>query len=249
MSLSMYQASVPVFLRALGNLRAVLQKGRAYAIDKGIEPAVLLNSRLIADMFPLTRQVQIATDMATRGSARARRRRARVLPRYRDRPRRAVRAHRPRLRGGAWLRRRADRRQRGSRHRRAAARRDPLRMDGQSYLFHFLLPNLFFHASIAYAILREPGWRWARTISSARTEAAGMDAVERRVPAPVAGILAAFMSAFVAAVVTFINTGFDAGYPRRWLLAWCLALPAAIVAAHLFRPLAWRLARAARRVG
>ena len=70
MSLSMSQASLPVFLRALTNLRGVLQKGEAFAADKGIEPSVLLNSRLIADMFPLTKQVQIATDMAVRGSAR-----------------------------------------------------------------------------------------------------------------------------------------------------------------------------------
>ena len=58
----------------------VLQKGRAYAIDKGIEPAVLLDSRLIADMFPLIRQVQIAH---RHGHARQRlssRRGARVLP-------------------------------------------------------------------------------------------------------------------------------------------------------------------------
>ena len=70
MSFTIYQASVPVFLRALGNLRAVLQKGEAFAADKGIEPSVLLNSRLIADMYPLTKQVQIATDMAVRGTSR-----------------------------------------------------------------------------------------------------------------------------------------------------------------------------------
>lgn len=54
--------------------------------------------------------------------------------------------------------------------------------------------------------------------------------------------LAIFMSGFVAAVVTAVNTGFDAAYPLRWLLAWAIACPAAIVAAYLFRPLAWRLA-------
>ena len=70
MSLSMYQASVPVFLRALTNLRAVLRKGEAFATEKGFEPDVLLNSRLIADMFPLVKQVQIATDMAVRGTSR-----------------------------------------------------------------------------------------------------------------------------------------------------------------------------------
>ena len=50
------------------------------------------------------------------------------------------------------------------------------------------------------------------------------------------------MSAFVALVVTAINTGVDAHLVARWLHAWRLALPAAIVAAYLFRPLAWRIA-------
>ena len=62
--------------------------------------------------------------------------------------------------------------------------------------------------------------------------------VQRLLPA----CLAVFMSGFVAAVVTAINTGIDAAYPWRWLLAWAIACPAAIVAAYLFRPLAWRLA-------
>ena len=49
------------------------------------------------------------------------------------------------------------------------------------------------------------------------------------------------MSAFVALVVTAINTGVDSHLVHRWLHAWRLALPAAIVAAYLFRPLAWRI--------
>ena len=51
------------------------------------------------------------------------------------------------------------------------------------------------------------------------------------------------MSAFVALVVTAINTGVDAQLIARWWHAWRLALPAAIVAAYLFRPLAWRVSR------
>ena len=70
MSLSMYQASVPVFVRALANLRHVLQKGEAHASEHGIAPEVLLQARLFPDMFPLLRQVQIATDMCKNGVAR-----------------------------------------------------------------------------------------------------------------------------------------------------------------------------------
>ena len=70
MSLSMSQVSVPVFVRALSNLRGVLQLGEAFATERGIAPDVLLQQRLIVDMLPLLRQVQIATDMAKNGCAR-----------------------------------------------------------------------------------------------------------------------------------------------------------------------------------
>ena len=68
MSLSMYQASIPVFVRMFGNLSAILDKAAAYAEAKKIDPAVLLNARLAPDMHPLTRQVQIASD-AVKGCA------------------------------------------------------------------------------------------------------------------------------------------------------------------------------------
>jgi uncharacterized protein len=64
MQITMYRATVPVFARALRNLIAVLQKGEASATARKIDPAVFLSYRLAPDMFPLTRQVQIATDMA-----------------------------------------------------------------------------------------------------------------------------------------------------------------------------------------
>jgi hypothetical protein len=157
MSFSMYQASVPVFLRALTNLRAVLQKGEAFAADKGFESSVLLNSRLIADMFPLTKQVQIATDMAVRGSARLAGTEPPSFPDTEtdfaglyariDRAIEVVRGLNAAQFDGSETRM-IDVPRRG---------RDPLRLDGQSYLLHYLLPNLFFHCTTTYAILREAG--------------------------------------------------------------------------------------------
>jgi hypothetical protein len=67
--------------------------------------------------------------------------------------------------------------------------------------------------------------------------------VERRAHRLQPAFQATGMSAFVALVVTAINTGVDAQLIARWWHAWRLALPAAIVAAYLFRPLAWRVAR------
>jgi hypothetical protein len=60
--------------------------------------------------------------------------------------------------------------------------------------------------------------------------------------------LATAMSGFVAAVVTGVNTGLDGGFATRWLLAWSLACPAAILAAYVFGPLAWRAACAMARL-
>src|SRR6185369_1480957 len=70
MSISMYSASVPVFVRMLNSLAAVLEKGAAHAEAKKIEPSVLLGARLFPDMFPLSRQVQIACDGVKGGAAR-----------------------------------------------------------------------------------------------------------------------------------------------------------------------------------
>ena len=62
MPLSMYQATIPVFTRQLNNLSTILKKAEEYAAARKIEPEVLINARLAVDMFPLSRQVQIATD-------------------------------------------------------------------------------------------------------------------------------------------------------------------------------------------
>ncbi|KPC49686.1 DUF1993 domain-containing protein [Amantichitinum ursilacus] len=70
MTISLYHASVPVFLRGLDNLEAVLRKAQAHAAEKQLDPAALLSARLAPDMFDLTRQVQSACDAAKAGTAR-----------------------------------------------------------------------------------------------------------------------------------------------------------------------------------
>lgn len=70
MTISMYQALIPVSIRTLNNLINILEKGAAYAETKKIDPSVLINSRLSPDMFPLSKQVQIASDIVNRGAAR-----------------------------------------------------------------------------------------------------------------------------------------------------------------------------------
>ena len=64
MTLSMHQASSALFLQGLKGLKTVLSKAAAQVAAKGYEPDALLKARLFPDMFPLIRQVQIATDFA-----------------------------------------------------------------------------------------------------------------------------------------------------------------------------------------
>src|SRR5438045_4115388 len=70
MALSMHQACVPTLTRALNNLIGVLEKGAAHAEATKIDPAVLLQSRLYPAMFPLAKQVQIASDVSKGGASR-----------------------------------------------------------------------------------------------------------------------------------------------------------------------------------
>src|SRR6185437_39284 len=70
MTISMYQASVPVYLQYLNAISGVLDKGAAFAEARKIDPATLLQARLYPDMHPLVKQVQIFTDQAVRGVSR-----------------------------------------------------------------------------------------------------------------------------------------------------------------------------------
>ncbi|MGN2251528.1 DUF1993 family protein [Frateuria sp. GZRe14] len=162
MTLSMYQASVPVFVRALSNLAHVLKKGEAHAKVKGVTDDVLLNTRLIPDMLPLVKQVQIACDMAARGTARL----AGVEPAsFEDNETTLEQIH-------ARIQRVIDYVQGfdagkidGSEGREIHLKMRNGEMDfkGQDYLFTFILPNLYFHCTTTYVILREAGAELGKT--------------------------------------------------------------------------------------
>ena len=156
MTISMFQASVPVFTRALKNLAAVLEKGAAHAQARKIEEAVLLNSRLFPDMFSLVRQVQIATDTARSGAARL----AGVeFPAYEDNETTfaalATRIHDT----VRFLETLQPAQIDGSEDKTISwqSRSSTKSMQGQPYLFSHLLPNVYFHVTTAYNILRHNG--------------------------------------------------------------------------------------------
>lgn len=70
MAISMYQASAPQLKKMLGNLASLLNKGQEFAASENLNEQVLVDGRLFADMFPLSKQVQIACDQAKGGMAR-----------------------------------------------------------------------------------------------------------------------------------------------------------------------------------
>ena len=156
MKLSMHDMSVEVFVPLSANLAALLEKGRTFAAARKIEPGVLLNARLAPDMFPLSRQVQIATDHAKRGTARLAGVEAPVyedsettFPQLKARIDKTVafiNGVKPAQIEGAETREITLKLGGNSRT-----------LTGQAYLLHNALPNFFFHATTAYDILRHCG--------------------------------------------------------------------------------------------
>ena len=156
MSLSMYQASVPVFLRSLTNLKAILEKGAADAEARKIEPAVFINARLAPDMFALARQVQIATDTVKGAGARL----AGVdVPSYEDTETTFAELQARLDKTINFLKGLKAEQIDGSEERTITLkmRSGDVNFTGQNYLLNFVLPNLFFHSMAVYAILRHNG--------------------------------------------------------------------------------------------
>jgi uncharacterized protein len=156
MAISMYDFSIPVLTRGLTNLSAILDKAAAHSAAKKFDSAVLAQSRLFPDMYPLVRQVQIACDTAKGAAARLagvevpkhedteatfadlKARIAKTLDfvksitaaQVNDSESRSIEIKFP---NGAW------------------------KFTGIGYLNDFVLPNFYFHTSIVYALLRKAG--------------------------------------------------------------------------------------------
>lgn len=156
MSISMYDFSIPVLTHGLTNLSAILDKAAAHAAAKKFDCAVLAQARLFPDMYPLTRQVQIACDTAKGAAGRLagievpkhednevtfadlKARIAKTLDfvksvnaaQLKDAETRAVELKFP---NGSW------------------------KFTGLAYLNDFVMPNFYFHVSMVYALLRKSG--------------------------------------------------------------------------------------------
>jgi hypothetical protein len=156
MSLSMHQVSIPVFVRMLGNLSAILDKAAADAEARKIDPSVFVNARLAPDMHPLSRQVQIASDAAKGCAARL----AGIeIPSFPD-----VESTIPELkeriaRTVAFVEGVNAEQLEGSEDRTVVLKfpGGEMSFTGQAYLLGFALPNFYFHVTTVYAILRHNG--------------------------------------------------------------------------------------------
>ncbi len=156
MKISMYDAAVKTSIRMMTNLAALLEKAAQHAEARKIDPAVFVGARLAPDMFPLARQVQIASDTAKIGAARlagveapAWKDDEQTLPELVERARRTA----------SYLETLQSAQFEGAEDRvvRWKTRSSEREMGGLAYLLHHLLPNLHFHCTTTYAILRHNG--------------------------------------------------------------------------------------------
>jgi uncharacterized protein len=156
MKISVHAMSVDLFTHTLGNLSRLLEKGAANAKQRKIEPAVLLGARLAPDMFPLTRQVQIACDVAKSAIARLA---AQEPPRMPDTETSFEELHARIARTVDYLRSVPASAFEGAETRdlKVPAGERTLEFKGLEYLKRWAIPNLFFHVTMTYAILRHNG--------------------------------------------------------------------------------------------
>ncbi|MEM7795043.1 MAG: DUF1993 domain-containing protein [Cyanobacteria bacterium P01_C01_bin.118] len=157
MTISMYQALVPSLLRSMKNLIAILEKGAAHAEAKNIDPTVLLNSRLYPDMFPFGRQVQIVSDLSRRGIARLAGIEAlsmedteTTFPELIDRLQKSI----------AYVETFTADQLDGTEEKIVAlpvGKGETIDIKGWPFLSFFVLPNIYFHVTTAYDILRHNG--------------------------------------------------------------------------------------------
>ena len=156
MTLSMYQASVPVLLHSLAAFEAILDKAAANAEARKIDPSVFIQARLAPDMFTFARQVQVATDMAKGGVARLA---GLESPRMEDNETTFAELKTRLQKTQDFIRTVQASQIDGSEDRDITLKAGPntLEFKGQAYLLNFVLPNVFFHLTAAYSILRHNG--------------------------------------------------------------------------------------------
>lgn len=154
--LSMHGITAPIFTSRLKSLSAILTKAEQQAKQKGYDPHVLLNGRLAPDMFPLTRQVQIATDHAKGCMARL----AGHVPEAIEDTETTFADLQARIaKVIALVEGYKEEQLVGSETREVSVKipNAELKFSGLDYVNNWAMPNFYFHITMAYAILRHNG--------------------------------------------------------------------------------------------
>ena len=152
----MHAFSAPTFARMLRNLSAILAKAEAHAKAKNYDPAVLLSARIAPDMFPLTRQVQIAADAAKGAMARLAGHEPEKIEdnetNFADLQARIAKTI-------AIVEGYSEAQLEGADKREISIKipNSELKFNGLDFLNTWALPNFYFHITMAYAILRHNG--------------------------------------------------------------------------------------------
>jgi hypothetical protein len=156
MSVSLYDVSIPVLTLGLNNLSAILDKAASHAENKKVDPKALPAARLIIDMLPLSAQIQIACDTAKGAAARL----AGVeIPKHEDTETTIPELKARIAKTVEFLKTIKPQQLQGAETREVVLQfpQNTLKFTGVSYLTNFVLPNFFFHLTMAYALLRKNG--------------------------------------------------------------------------------------------
>ncbi|MFD1122567.1 DUF1993 family protein [Methylophilus flavus] len=152
----LYDVSIAPLVRNLQNLKNILQQGELYAAQKKVEPEVLLNSRLSVDMYPLTRQVQIVSDMSKGAGARLA---GLEIPQYADDETSFDMLYARIAKTIDFLSQIQPEQLEGAESKEVVLtiRKADLTFTGLDYLEKWVMPNVYFHSTTAYNILRHIG--------------------------------------------------------------------------------------------
>lgn len=156
MSVSVYQISIPVFIRGLTNLSAVLAKGEQHAISQQTDPSALVNAKLYDDMRPLSSQVQLASDSVKFAAVRL----GQVTgPSFPDDETTFAELQMRIAKTIEFLQSVDPAAFDGAESRDVVVkiRGNAMNFGGLQYLSDFVWPNFYFHLTTAYAILRNQG--------------------------------------------------------------------------------------------
>ena len=156
MSLSMHAISVPVIVRTFKATQVCFDKAQAHADARKFDSANYLGLRLAPDMLPLTKQIQIATDMSKGCVARLS---GQEIPKWEDNEVTLAELRARLDKAIAYVQSVPAMQIDGTEDKEIVLplRQGEMRMTGQAYVLGFVLPNVYFHATAAYALLRQAG--------------------------------------------------------------------------------------------